>query len=557
MMNSCFFVSQGDREFGPFTIAQIQQLLDEGKLDPKMALRNEIGACFIASTLPGIRLGKPMVNQTSNPSDGVRLVRNIAPPPLPTPRRSSRQQAASRATRYLVITATLALMMAGLVVMAVYLPRHETGIEKAAVANKPNDARDQPVNGAKHSVPNGRSISATSTPLPTSMNPTVGAGAKAVNHDSQGSAKVSVDKGPQTGFVANANISKVLAPVTSSKPNENKPAVVAPANRGDEKTRPVAKQGRIQVTDLIQALASAGYSGAYQFNLERYVRFGSAQAAAKVKDQFTRYEAEEAASRHGNRLATQTFVIHDQPIYLPPRNDFETKGLIIACRVDLVLEGDFDEGVGVSRANLADPWFLTKDHELMRCDLDSYAYVAKNGFLYYGLAPYSELILHMGFDLQLAKAVSQNRSHYTADVVLSDLRYEPKLSGPIYYSQQWLLDFDWNCDDLENKSAPGPGAQPVIGSAGGWTGIGPPGVFRPLVPVGQQAPKLVQGKLIAVYVKKDGKVIESFVQPNLPGELDIPPAIPTAPDKKSPVRSATAMTTGSKQKSSSPANSKK
>ncbi len=66
-----------------------------------------------------------------------------------------------------------------------------------------------------------------------------------------------------------------------------------------------------------------------------------------------------------------------------------------------------------------------------------------------------------------------------------------------YYQRKALVEFDFDCDQMEE----------FIG-AGSET----PVIFRPDLPM-EQIPKMVTVDLVAVRVKKDGKVVASYDNP--------------------------------------------
>jgi hypothetical protein len=260
--------------------------------------------------------------------------------------------------------------------------------------------------------------------------------------------------------------------------------------------------------DLAKELTNAGYSYPTQIAIEQYVRFGSAETASHaLLDQFSEIEAERANETARQAISKRTYIFKDRPVDVPRRNDFEEKGLFISSDVNLALEGTTDRDmkyysgkmmhVTIVKVNDRAGWYLTKDKQLIPChNQEEMAEVIRNeGYLYYPFGRSHSLFINLGSDLSLAKDLSQNRSQYTVDVILRDLQYQ-RISELGYYQRKALQENDLDCSLLEDLT--GLRAKTDI-----------PLVFHPDTPY-EKLPKMVTATLVAVRVKKDGKVIGSY-----------------------------------------------
>lgn len=328
--------------------------------------------------------------------------------------------------------------------------------------------------------------------------------------------------------------SRDMQNVASSATPNNGGQNLTPGKDDTDKTAPsITHQNPVQVRDLATTMSAAGFAMNLLENqianapsIQAFVLYGTMDRARKAMrgDQFDRAEAGDAAQKHREGLKTQTFLISNQPIFVPRRDDFQEKGLFVTCRLGIHLDANSEQpqfsgsasAIHLDTSNKNQCWYLTKDGKLGQCQgaADAAFVLRNNGVLYLPEGGKTDLTLVLSVELDDAKAIARNAGDYLADVVISDLRFEERF-GWGYFNRSSLISNDWDClpilrmhfVGLENKDQPD--------------------FFEAEL---EKPPSMLQAELVSFNLKKrSGKVIAGYLDPNAP-PLVIPHiAIPVMP----------------------------
>ena len=210
-------------------------------------------------------------------------------------------------------------------------------------------------------------------------------------------------------------------------------------------------------------------------SIESYVRFGSQSTADKFlrSDPFDKLEIKKSTKEHRDLLRQKVFLLKRPEFTFLLPDDFEKKGLLAEIPLPMRVRGDkpFHNDVtnytgALSRMHPADlnPTqfaFLTKTGTLQRCTVAE-ADIIKNrdGVLYHPERATTTLLLVFKGDVEMLKDIWRNAAQYTAELEISDLRYERPIAWG-YYERKAYFEAECDCqklwmDYLLNPKSPQP-----------------------------------------------------------------------------------------------------
>jgi hypothetical protein len=212
-------------------------------------------------------------------------------------------------------------------------------------------------------------------------------------------------------------------------------------------------------------------------------------------------------------------LLKDQPIFIPPREDFLDKGLFVECTVGCRVYVNAKEHGVLSKSlhtihpfwvdRFSEWWFLTKDQTLMRCrSLEEINLVRRNkGILYLPEGKVTQLVMRLDLDFDVAKDIARNPKKYKVDVVLAELEFwQTRKWGHFLHSAMIEKDFDTEEILRLYENSTGAGREEV------------PSYFPVEI---AQRPWLVTARLISASLKdQDGLELASFKR-----KADISPAV--------------------------------
>lgn len=268
----------------------------------------------------------------------------------------------------------------------------------------------------------------------------------------------------------------------------------------DKKGGPlVIKPPTIQnAEDLKAASEDAGFGGRLDhLSVRHFVEYGSAERTQQFAraDQFDRPGIRKEMEAHQAKAAKQAFALRGLPIQVPDRGDFEAKGLAVVTRLGFRLHqmgsskdvrSKFLKAIHLSRADMRESWFLTKDKSLARCQnaAEARAVEKNGGSLYHPDSLTSDLGMILTVDQETAKTIGRAPQNYSIDVVVDGLRFAKPFEWG-YYLRSALIEADWNCD-------------PLTGGTGVEGLDAPPKYFRVEA---EKAPLAVTAYLVAVNLR--------------------------------------------------------
>lgn len=261
--------------------------------------------------------------------------------------------------------------------------------------------------------------------------------------------------------------------------------------------------------DIREAMKKGGYPATMTAAaVESFVRFGTVERGNRFArgDQFDRMEITKEVKDHQATVTKQAFLFTDMEIVVPPRQEeFETKGLLVWCKLPLRIESWPDdeepkqEGLlklNLSRVNTRETWFLTKEKTLLPCNTPEEVRLLKqrNAIFYHPEGKTTDLVMVLFTDLEAAKAVSRGARNHVIDLVVEGLKYEEVTTWG-YFNRQLLIEDDWDSEGLVRMEESG-----LVGTA--------PAYFRVDM---KTMPKLVMAELVSATLKhKSGTTVASF-----------------------------------------------
>lgn len=221
------------------------------------------------------------------------------------------------------------------------------------------------------------------------------------------------------------------------------------------------------VIDLAAAMAQAGFVGQSNRSIHDYLLYGSRKMAerASTVDQFGRLEIEDRTAPHRERMRSTLVALRKLAVQIPTPNDFETKGLVVTCRLGIRLdvdgldalesptkEGAFSENllaIHPSWATGEGHWFLTKSGQLQACRTASEVFEVEKmkGFLFLPDGPDTDLVLRLSLALEDAKSFVRQYKNYTIDLIADEVEVARPFEWG-YYRKDRLLEAAGNCRQL-------------------------------------------------------------------------------------------------------------
>jgi formylglycine-generating enzyme required for sulfatase activity len=189
--------------------------------------------------------------------------------------------------------------------------------------------------------------------------------------------------------------------------------------------------GSVVVVDLAAAMEAAGFQHVRweeQANIFQFVRCGSPG------------ESQPEDEAHQIEVRSKVYALLNRQVFTLSPGRFSEKGLFVGSTpVGLRLykrrKQDWSgfAKLNLSRVEMQDTWFLTKNQTLQRCaTADEEEYVSEHGgVLYYGESRSTDIFMISFSDAKTSSMIAANPSKFSMDIVFDDVQL------------QYPIEFDW------------------------------------------------------------------------------------------------------------------